>query len=72
MFQSKTVRTLLVMFLVNVVSVYGVQLDPTLLTIINLGLSSLATYWKINTDKVYTPTDITPPASGSAMTLGQP
>ncbi len=63
-FHSRTVAVLLVMFAYNVMSVYGVGLNPQLSTLLNLALGMLATYFHVNPSQNYTPAipPTTPPS----------
>lgn len=63
MFQSRTFWTLVVMFATDCVSIFGAHIPAPILALINLGLSTAATYFHINPNQQYTPTGVTPPNS---------
>lgn len=57
---SRTVWTLVVMIVYNVLDVYGKGLDPQMSTLVNLILGALVSYFHVNPQMVYTPAG-TPP-----------
>lgn len=70
--QSKTFWTVVVMFGTYTINAYGHFLSPELITLITGLLSAVAVYFKINSSTVYTPSGVTPPASGTSVTVVQP
>lgn len=64
-FHSRTSGVLVFQFVTNAVSILATHIQPDLLLLINLALSSLAIYFHLNPNQIYTPTgstvtDVTP------------
>lgn len=52
---SRTFGVLVLMFLTDAVSAFGAHIQPDLLILINLALTSLASYLHINPNEIRTP-----------------
>ena len=68
---SRTVGVLVLMFATDTVSVLGAHIQPDLLVLINVALTSLATYLHVNppVQGQYTPIGVTPPANQTTPTV---
>ena len=65
--KSRTFWTLIVMFLYNVINVYGAHMSPSLSSLVNLVLGALATYFKLNPSSNYN----SPAVQAQPITPGQ-